>query len=65
MSGAWKLYLIKGITPKIRTLCFVLINSVILNLLCVWVYKDLDTLLTFRNSVNFSDLLRQNTFALS
>ena len=31
--------LVKGITPKIRMLCFVLINSVILNLLvlCVWV----------------------------
>ena len=27
--------LIKGITPKIGMLCFVLINSVILNLLCV------------------------------
>ena len=27
--------LIKGITPKIRMLCFVLINSVILNVLCV------------------------------
>ena len=25
-----------GITPKIRMLCFVLINSVLLNLLCVW-----------------------------
>ena len=29
--------LIKGITPKIRMLCFVLINSVLLNLLCVWI----------------------------
>ena len=29
--------LIKGITPKIRVLCFVLINSVLLNLLCVWI----------------------------
>ena len=28
--------LIKGINPKIRMLCFVLINSVLLNLLCVW-----------------------------
>ena len=27
--------LIKGITPKIRMLCFVLINSVLWNLLCV------------------------------
>ena len=27
--------LIKAIIPKIRILCFVLINSVILNLLCV------------------------------
>ena len=31
--------LIKGITPKIGMLCFVLINSVILNLLCVWIYN--------------------------
>ena len=30
--------LIKGVTPKIRMLCFVLINSVtVLNLLCVWI----------------------------
>ena len=29
--------LIKGITPKIRKLCFVLINSVLLKLLCVWI----------------------------
>ena len=28
--------LIKGITPKIRMLCFVLINSVLLKMLCVW-----------------------------
>ena len=28
--------LVKGITPKILTLCFVPINSVLLNLLCVW-----------------------------
>ena len=28
--------LIKGITPKIRMSCFVLITSVLLNLLCVW-----------------------------
>ena len=28
--------LMKGITPKIRMLGFVLINSVLLNLLCVW-----------------------------
>ena len=28
--------LIKEVTPKIRMLCFVLINSVLLNLLCVW-----------------------------
>ena len=27
----------KGVTPKIRMLCFVLINSVILNLHCVWI----------------------------
>ena len=26
-----------GITPTIRMLCFVLINSVLLNLLCVWI----------------------------
>ena len=30
--------LIKGITPKIRMLCFVLINSVRLNLLCIWIF---------------------------
>ena len=29
--------LIQETTPKIRTLCFVLINSVLLNLLCFWV----------------------------
>ena len=29
--------LIKGITPKIHRLCFFLLNSVILNLLCVWI----------------------------
>ena len=29
--------LVKGITQKIRMLCFVLINSVLLNLLYVWV----------------------------
>ena len=32
--------LIKDITPKIRTLCFVLINSVILNLLCFWILSQ-------------------------
>ena len=30
------LFLVKGITPKIRMLCFALINRVLLNLLCVW-----------------------------
>ena len=29
--------LTKGITPKIRRLCFVLINRVLLNLLCFWI----------------------------
>ena len=29
--------LIKEITPKIHMLCFVLINSVIFNISCVWV----------------------------
>ena len=29
--------LIKGITPRMCMLCFVLINSIILNLLCVWI----------------------------
>ena len=29
--------LIKGITLKVRMLCFVLINSVLLNLVCVWI----------------------------
>ena len=27
----------KGITPKFRMLCFVLMNSTLLNLLCVWI----------------------------
>ena len=27
----------KGITRKIRMLCFVLINNVLFNLLCVWI----------------------------
>ena len=31
--------LIKGITPKIRMLCFVLINRVLLNFLCVWLFN--------------------------
>ena len=30
--------LTKGITPKTHMLCFVLINSVLLNLLCVWIW---------------------------
>ena len=30
--------LINGITPKIHMLCFVLINSVLLNLACVWIF---------------------------
>ena len=38
-SSAWEnvgtTMLIKGLTPKMCMLCFVLINSVILNLLCV------------------------------
>ena len=34
--------LIKGVTQKIRLLCFVLINSVILNLLCVRVSLSLN-----------------------
>ena len=29
--------LIKGIAPKIRMLCFAIINSVLLNLACVWI----------------------------
>ena len=33
--------LIKGITPKVRTLCFVVVNSVRLNLLCVWIQSSL------------------------
>ena len=32
--------LIKGITPKIRMLCCVLIHCVFLNLLCVWIASD-------------------------
>ena len=30
---------VKGITPKILILCFVLIDSIILNLSCVWISK--------------------------
>ena len=30
----------KGITPKIGMLCFVLINSVHFNLLCVWILSQ-------------------------
>ena len=30
--------MVQGITLKIRMLCFVLINSVLLNLLCVWIW---------------------------
>ena len=37
--------MIKGITPKIRMLCFVLINSVPLNLLCVWLMLSYDIVL--------------------
>ena len=33
--------LIKGITPKISMSCFVLINSVPSNLLCIWIREDL------------------------
>ena len=33
--------LIKGISPKIHMLCFVLINIVLLNLLCVWIFNSL------------------------
>ena len=29
-----------GITPIIRMLRFILINSVLLNLLCVWIYRS-------------------------
>ena len=29
-------------TPKIYMLCFVLINSIILNLLCVWINTNAD-----------------------
>ena len=36
--------LIKGIKPKIRKLCFVLINSVILNPFCVWIKQAIITL---------------------
>ena len=35
---AWKCS-IKGITLKIHILCLVLINSIILNLLCVWIFQ--------------------------
>ena len=44
--------LIKRITPKIRMLCFVLINTVILNLLCVWIWFY-RTLAVIRFSVFF------------
>ena len=32
----WK----KGLTPKIRLFCFVIINSVLFNPLCVWIFHD-------------------------
>ena len=35
--------LIKGITPKIRVLCFAVISSVLWNILCVWIAIDIDT----------------------
>ena len=31
---------IKGMTLKIRMLCFVLINSILLNLLCIWILNN-------------------------
>ena len=31
---------IKGITPNIRMLCFVPITSVLLSLLCVWIFYN-------------------------
>ena len=33
----WFCSLVKGITPQICLLCFVLINSILWNLLCVWI----------------------------
>ena len=29
--------LIKGLTPKIRMLCFVILNGILFNRLCVWI----------------------------
>ena len=34
--------LIKGITPKIRMLCVILINNVLLNVVCVWILCCVD-----------------------
>ena len=42
--------LIKGITPEILMLCFVLISSVRLSLLCVWILFAYS--MTHQNSVN-------------
>ena len=36
----WFCSMIKGIIPSIRVLCFVAINSVLLNLLCVWIQSS-------------------------
>ena len=32
--------LIEGITPEIHMLCFVLINNILSNLLCVWIFSQ-------------------------
>ena len=37
VSVLFKCSLKKSITPKIRILCFVIINCVLFNLLCIWI----------------------------
>ena len=32
--------LIEGITPEIHMLCFVLMNNILSNLLCVWIFSQ-------------------------
>ena len=49
----------KGITPKIRMLCFVLINSVLFNLLCVWIlFYNASSRSCFRSIAWNVDLIR-------
>ena len=40
-SHSHSISLTKAVTPQIYWVCFVLINSVLLNLLCVWIFRSL------------------------